>query len=227
VEIAIAVVEFDDKFLVGERPEGAPLAGYWEFPGGKVEPGETPHETAIRECREETGIEVVVSGEYPLVVHEYDYGELRLRFFKASPREFALPVSSRFLWVPREQLGEYKFPEANEALLALLLERPKASQRDLKFWLGPAQLLTFLLFAGLILAYQQRARPALAWIIAILGFVLLGMSVVNKTILEYPQWGPRQIFFDLTAIFVTGVFAQAVGWYALIIWVPLLLLRRL
>src|SRR5688572_2665955 len=90
-EISIAVVEYDGNFLIGERPEGAPLAGYWEFPGGKVEPGEDPRHTAARECREETGLEVDIGVEYPEVMHQYDHAKLHLHFFKAQPKEFSLP----------------------------------------------------------------------------------------------------------------------------------------
>src|SRR5437764_2006476 len=56
--IAVAVVEKDGHFLVGQRPEGVSLAGLWEFPGGKIEPGESPEAAAVRECLEETGVDV-------------------------------------------------------------------------------------------------------------------------------------------------------------------------
>ena len=54
--IAIAIVEYDGLFLVGQRPPDVPLAGLWEFPGGKVQAGETPEAAAARECFEETGL---------------------------------------------------------------------------------------------------------------------------------------------------------------------------
>ena len=56
--IAVAVVEHDGRYLVGQRPAHVPLGGFWEFPGGKVERGETPEAAAIRECLEETGLTV-------------------------------------------------------------------------------------------------------------------------------------------------------------------------
>jgi mutator protein MutT len=56
VEIAVAVVEHQGRFLIGKRPDDAALGGYWEFPGGKVEQGESPADAAIRECLEETGV---------------------------------------------------------------------------------------------------------------------------------------------------------------------------
>src|SRR5947209_7478611 len=64
-QIAIAVVEQDGRFLVGRRPAGVPLAGLSEFPGGKIEPQETAEAAAVRECFEETGIVVEVTGRYP------------------------------------------------------------------------------------------------------------------------------------------------------------------
>ena len=74
--IAIAVVEHDDRFLIGQRPAGVALAGYWEFPGGKVEPDESPADAAVRECLEETGIQISVVGEYPTTRHQYDHDTL-------------------------------------------------------------------------------------------------------------------------------------------------------
>ena len=79
--IAVAVVRHGDCFLAGLRPEGVPLAGFWEFPGGKVEPLETPADAAVRECREEAGLDVRVVGEYPPVDFDYPHGSLHLRFF--------------------------------------------------------------------------------------------------------------------------------------------------
>lgn len=79
--IAVAVVRHGGDYLVGRRPEGVPLAGYWEFPGGKVEPRETAEAAAVRECREETGLDVQVVGEFPPVDFAYSHGTLRLRFF--------------------------------------------------------------------------------------------------------------------------------------------------
>ena len=78
--IAVAVVEHRGKYLIGRRPEGAALAGLWEFPGGKVEPGESPADAARRECLEETGLDVVVGAPYPEVVQQYDHDRVRSAF---------------------------------------------------------------------------------------------------------------------------------------------------
>jgi 8-oxo-dGTP diphosphatase len=128
VEIAVAVVEIEGQFLIGLRPEGVPLAGLWEFPGGKVEPGETAENAAIRECLEEAGLIVRITGEYPRVSHVYDHGPLRLRFFACTAIEQRQPLPERFRWVATGELRSYAFPPANAELLALLAR--KANARD-------------------------------------------------------------------------------------------------
>ena len=59
-DVGIGLIRRDGDFLVRRRPEGTVYAGYWEFPGGKCEPGETPAQTTARECQEETGLEIMV-----------------------------------------------------------------------------------------------------------------------------------------------------------------------
>ena len=78
--IAVAIVKADEHFVIGQRPPDVPLAGYWEFPGGKMLPGESPLEAAARECFEETGIAVQAIDEYQTVIHEYAHGVLELHF---------------------------------------------------------------------------------------------------------------------------------------------------
>lgn len=226
-EIAIAVVEFEDRFLIGERPDGAPLGGYWEFPGGKVEPDESPRDAAARECLEETGLEVTIGDEYPEVVHQYDHGALRLHFFRASPDSFTLPANARFLWVRRDQLPDYRFPEANRALLDYLCGLPEQSPRDLKFWLGPIETLLVVVFAGFALEYHQTANSVTGVTLAMLGMGLMTMTVVNKIVCRADRYNVRQAFFDLVAVVVSLLFAKVFGAATLLVWIPLLLLRRL
>ena len=85
--IAIAVVERNGEFLIGLRPANVALPGLWEFPGGKIEPNETPQQAAARECLEETGLEVEVGEEYPQVCYRYPHAELLLQFFHCYPRD--------------------------------------------------------------------------------------------------------------------------------------------
>ena len=81
VTIGVALVWRGDRLLVGIRPEGAPLAGYHEFPGGKAAPGESPADAAVRECLEETGVAVRILAERLRRRHDYPHGSLDLHFF--------------------------------------------------------------------------------------------------------------------------------------------------
>ena len=127
-QIAIAVVQQDDHFLVGPRDAKQVLGGKWEFPGGKIEPGESAAEAAIRECLEETGLHVHVLAQYPEVLHHYDHRTLQLYFFSCRPAEDSPTPLTPFLWIPRNELNDYAFPAANQSLLALLLAEGNQSR---------------------------------------------------------------------------------------------------
>lgn len=107
--------------LIGQRSPEVPLGGCWEFPGGKVHAGETPEEAAVRECREETGLEVRLGTKYLSVSHRYAHGLVELHFFAAVPVEPSQVPAEPFRWVPWAELRSYRFPPANEAILARLL----------------------------------------------------------------------------------------------------------
>jgi 8-oxo-dGTP diphosphatase len=126
--IAIAVVEEDGRYLVGQRPPGVALAGYWEFPGGMIEPGETPPAAAARECLEETGVEVLVGEECFTAEHEYDHGDVELHFFRCQPVRPEQTPRAPFVWIEPPQLARIKFPPANDGLLRLL-RPPLAAER--------------------------------------------------------------------------------------------------
>jgi 8-oxo-dGTP diphosphatase len=123
IKVAIAVVEQNGCFLIGQRPEGVPLAGLWEFPGGKILPGETAEAAAIRECLEETGIRVENVLHLLSVGHEYEHGTVALEFIACRPvdGEHAMPTPP-FQWVPRGELEKYEFPAANRHILNQLLK---------------------------------------------------------------------------------------------------------
>lgn len=121
--IAVAVVEEAGRVLIGQRPAGVPLAGYWEFPGGKVEPGERSVDAALRECREETGIAVELVAPLATVTHGYPHGELVLDFFLCRPTDPVAQPAGPFRWVAAQTLSQYEFPPANAQALALLAER--------------------------------------------------------------------------------------------------------
>ena len=118
--IAVAVVEHEGRYLIGRRPEGVPLAGLWEFPGGKVQPDETAEQAAARECFEETGLEIAVGDAFPAVVHQYSHGKVALAFFACRPLDPQQSPNEPFRWVLAKELGDYEFPEANGGLVAYL-----------------------------------------------------------------------------------------------------------
>ncbi len=125
--IAIAVVEQDGRFLIGQRPPGVALAGLWEFPGGKIEPGETPEAGAVRECLEETGLVVEPLFRYPEREHAYAHDRVQLMFIACRLASDALdPPREPFRWVERAKLCEYEFPVANAELLRALMASPKS-----------------------------------------------------------------------------------------------------
>ena len=115
--IAVAVVRRNDHFLIGLRPAGAELAGLWEFPGGKLEGGESLEAAAIRECAEETGLRIRVLQQLLVEEISYDHGDLKLHFFLCEPLDTCQVPRSPFQWVARRNLASYKFPAANQAVL--------------------------------------------------------------------------------------------------------------
>jgi len=88
VEVAVGVlIQSDGTFLLTSRPDGKPYAGYWEFPGGKVEQGESTHDALCRELREEIGIEVRTATPWKMEVVDYPHALVRLHFFKVTAWE--------------------------------------------------------------------------------------------------------------------------------------------
>ena len=119
--IAVAVVRHNGRFLIQQRPAGVPLAGLWEFPGGKVHDGETPEAAAVRECKDETGLDIAVIGAYPDVVQQYDHDKVHLYFLACELIDANSPSSAvGYLWVTGLELRNYEFPRANMGLIALL-----------------------------------------------------------------------------------------------------------
>jgi 8-oxo-dGTP diphosphatase len=121
-QVAIAVVENRGRFLVGTRRDDQALAGFSEFPGGRVEAGETPQVAAVRECLEETGLVVRATAAFPPVSYDYSHGQVCLHFIACelagSPDEPRAP----FRWLGRSELAECVFPPANAPILRCLLQ---------------------------------------------------------------------------------------------------------
>jgi 8-oxo-dGTP diphosphatase len=119
--IAVAIVHQADQVLIGRRASDVPLAGFWEFPGGKVLADETPEEAAVRECCEETGLDVRIEQKCLTVTHSYSHGLVELHFFIAVPTNPHQTPMAPFRWVPMADLPGYTFPPANATVIARLM----------------------------------------------------------------------------------------------------------
>ena len=121
---ACALVDADRRVLLAQRPEGKQLAGLWEFPGGKVEPGETPEECLVRELHEELGIETEIPCLAPLTFASHSYDDFHLLMPLYVCRKWSgIPAAregQRFAWVRPAWLADYPMPPADKPLVAML-----------------------------------------------------------------------------------------------------------
>ncbi len=119
--VVAAVVEEDDTFLVTRRLRGTHLEGYWEFPGGKREDGETDQQSLTREMREEVATEIRVEDEILRTVHAYPSRTVELRFYRCTLLGRPRPrLGQQMRWVPRGQLATLRFPPADDELIQTL-----------------------------------------------------------------------------------------------------------
>jgi 8-oxo-dGTP diphosphatase len=121
---AVALIDADGRVLLAQRPEGKSLAGLWEFPGGKVEAGESPEACLIRELKEELGIDTWKSCLAPLTFasHAYEDFHLLMPLF-ACRRWEGIPMGQegqRIAWVRADRLTDYPMPPADIPLLPIL-----------------------------------------------------------------------------------------------------------
>jgi 8-oxo-dGTP diphosphatase len=123
---ACALIDTDRRVLLAQRPEGKPMAGLWEFPGGKVETGETPEETLIRELAEELGIVTQVPCLAPLTFasHSYDDFHLLMPLYICRRYEgIARGLEGQAVkWVRTRDLRDYPMPPADEPLVPFLVD---------------------------------------------------------------------------------------------------------
>jgi 8-oxo-dGTP diphosphatase len=123
---ACALVDAEKRVLIAQRPAGKPMAGLWEFPGGKVEEGETPEDTVIRELYEELGITVTEPCLAPLTFSSHNYLEFHIllplfvcRRWEGTP---AAREAQQIKWVRANRLRDFPMPAADEPLISHLAD---------------------------------------------------------------------------------------------------------
>lgn len=121
---AVALIDPESRVLLARRPEGKPLAGLWEFPGGKVAPGETPEEALIRELHEELGIDVSAAclGPFTFASHTYEKFHLLMPLYlcRRWQGQVMAMEGQALAWVRPARLGDYAMPPADIPLVAML-----------------------------------------------------------------------------------------------------------
>ena len=121
---AVALIDRDGRVLLAQRPEGKPMAGLWEFPGGKVEAGETPEAALIRELEEELGINTWASCLAPLTFASHAYDDFHLLMPLFACRKWEGQAMSRegqaLKWVRPANLRDYPMPAADVPLIPIL-----------------------------------------------------------------------------------------------------------
>ena len=133
VDVIGAVIRDGDRVLLAQRPEGKAQAGLWEFPGGKIEPGETPEETLARECREELALEIENPSVLHSVLHRYPEKTIRLILVACSVRPGSVPVPQehqQVAWVALAQLPAMDLCPADRELLPALRAVPRPPRRS-------------------------------------------------------------------------------------------------
>jgi 8-oxo-dGTP diphosphatase len=124
--VSAAVIERDGSFLLTRRLEGTHLAGFWEFPGGKCDAGESLAEGLVREIREELGAGVDVGDEIHATLHDYPERCVELRFFHCRLLTEPRPaLGQEMAWVRREDLASYTLPPADLELVRMLTDSPR------------------------------------------------------------------------------------------------------
>ena len=123
VDVAVGVIRRGGHVFISKRAAALHQGGKWEFPGGKIEAGETAQQALCRELKEEVGIEVQQASDFLLIKHDYGDKQVKLHIqlvetFSGEPEQREGQVAQ---WLPIRSLTEYEFPEANKAIIEKLL----------------------------------------------------------------------------------------------------------
>jgi 8-oxo-dGTP diphosphatase len=122
--VCVALIDADGRVLLAERPPGKPMAGLWEFPGGKIAGNETPEAALIRELKEELGIDVAESCLSPFAFASHRYEDFHVLLLLYLCRRWSGMVAGRegqnLAWVRPAKLADYAMPAADKPLVAML-----------------------------------------------------------------------------------------------------------
>jgi mutator protein MutT len=126
ITVAIAVIIRSGQLLIAQRKPDASFAHYWEFPGGKCEPGESVQACLHREIKEEVGLTIEILRPFDVIRHTYPTGNLAIhpflcRILSGQPKPIAC---QQVLWIDPRDLLNYQFPPANESLLRKIMAGP-------------------------------------------------------------------------------------------------------
>jgi 8-oxo-dGTP diphosphatase len=124
--VSVGILFYDHKILIGQRAYGGSCANLWEFPGGKIEPGETPQECLIREVQEEVGIPIAITKEFCRSSYSYPDRDIDFIFFLGEVLDITgliHPVHQKLAWVSPQELSDYDFCPADEEILRELAKQ--------------------------------------------------------------------------------------------------------
>jgi mutator protein MutT len=125
IEVAIGIIARNGRILICQRESHNALGDFWEFPGGKCEPGESPRDCVIREIREEVDVVVEIIEPLREIEHDYPHANITLypffcRYISGEERALA---SQKIRWVEPAKLDEHQFPPANASLVSEVIRR--------------------------------------------------------------------------------------------------------
>lgn len=121
IEVVAAVIYRTETVLLCQRHDGSHLPLMWEFPGGKVDPGESPQSALKRELTEELDVDAEIGSQVADVEHHYSEKSVRIRFFLANITDEPRAIVHRAVrWVPLDTISDYKVPPANESVMRMI-----------------------------------------------------------------------------------------------------------
>ena len=120
IEVTAAIIRHNGKFLICQRPANKNCGLLWEFPGGKIEPGESGAQCIVRECQEELGVTLGVERELTDIVHEYPDRTIHLHFYLCHiiSRSLVQKEHNAFAWITKDEISKYNFCPADEKMLS-------------------------------------------------------------------------------------------------------------